>query len=780
MQIKYLSLCLLALGLSACSQHAIKSNTQTGQSLEQKAVSGLNAMYETSGYDYQGKLNIQTKSAEKAKTAQAEAKLDPMLQTQVEHYLKTQKINLDKKEKQHLYAALAKEQAKHDPYATTAGYSNKFDQLALNILSNIEFSYNGSVHYRQKLASFNLEAKYEKPTLLVHAKVPMVVDFNESKFYINYFSLMPYLVNKDSQTSFAYIDFSKYKTQINRVDFQKLADYLKQLNALYYVLAEPNKIQALALNAKDKQLGVVEKIRLNTTVEQLQLQMALYEQVNRPYFFNTVLGVNEKELAAEIAAALQTSQGSTQSAITADSEKNLSNDPIKASLRLSQLIDEHFNQLGRTTSVTQLSEDEDYTDVAADAVASATEAAALPTVKTVESQSTESLDDAQCQQAIKQPKNATVGTLTFCKQAYGLNAFASQDAEIDQLKQISQVEALSRLTPIFEPYVSEQLVDVKTFATLWAKHQPEIQQALKTNMQHIPLMIDVGLDAKGRASLVDYDLQVISKKYGTINVQADMIVQNYGKATTIDRAQLRQAKSLAEISKGSAIENMFRSLSAETDTDSTAKGETVLSLDAQLKQLAEKTYQQTHSYSKIYQALWGMQMATQNSALLKNYDAQSLQEMALVYAYWFSDEAVYNPTGKELKQIEALQKKHDLETEEQFDYVLGQAVYRMTLDAIDQGAAHQAWQKMIKQYKQPKVIFAQQYIQSFKQDYEVKQPQKLQATAEILAQAYVDSTQNRLSSKSIEKLTLEHEPFVDLELYQQTYIGLNENLKIKP
>lgn len=780
MQIKYLSLCLLALGLSACSQHAIKSNTQTGQSLEQKAVSGLNAMYETSGYDYQGKLNIQTKSAEKTKAAQAEVKLDPILQTQVEHYLKTQKINLDKKEKQHLYAALAKEQAKHDPYATTAGYSNKFDQLALNILSNIEFSYNGSVHYRQKLASFNLEAKYEKPTLLVHAKVPMVVDFNESKFYINYFSLMPYLVNKDSQTSFAYIDFSKYKTQINRVDFQKLADYLKQLNALYYVLAEPNQIQALALNAKDKQLGVVEKIRLNTTVEQLQLQMALYEQVNRPYFFNTVLGVNEKELATEIAAALQTSHGSTQSAITADSDKNLSNDPIKASLRLSQLIDEHYNQLGGTTSVTQRSEDEDYTDVAADAVASATEATALPTVKTVESQSTESLDDAQCQQAIKQPKNASVGTLTFCKQAYGLNAFASQDAEIDQLKQISQVEALSRLTPIFEPYVSEQLVDVKTFATLWAKHQPEIQQALKTNTQHIPLMIDVGLDAKGRASLVDYDLQVISKKYGTINVQADMIVQNYGKATTIDRAQLRQAKSLAEISKGSAIENMFRGLSAETDTDSTAKGETVLSLDAQLKQLAEKTYQQTHSYSKTYQALWGMQMATQNSALLKNYDAQSLQEMAMVYAYWFSDEAVYNPTGKELKQIEALQKKHDLETEEQFDYVLGQAVYRMTLDAIDQGAAHQAWQKMIKQYKQPKVIFAQQYIQSFKQDYEVKQPQKLQATAEILAQAYVDSTQNRLSSKSIEKLTLEHETFVDLELYQQTYIGLNENLKIKP
>ncbi|MCG4650763.1 hypothetical protein L0P02_12390, partial [Bifidobacterium longum] len=85
----------------------------------------------------------------------------------------------------------------------------------------------------------------EKPTLLVHAKVPMVVDFNDYKFYINYFSLMPYLVNKDSQASFAYIDFSKYKNEVNRVDFKKLANYLKQVNALSYVLAEPKGIQAL-------------------------------------------------------------------------------------------------------------------------------------------------------------------------------------------------------------------------------------------------------------------------------------------------------------------------------------------------------------------------------------------------------------------------------------------------------------------------------------------------------------------------------------------------------
>ncbi len=63
MQIRYLTLCLMALSLSACSQHVIKSNANTEHRLEQKAVTGLNAMFETSGYDYQGKLNFQANSA---------------------------------------------------------------------------------------------------------------------------------------------------------------------------------------------------------------------------------------------------------------------------------------------------------------------------------------------------------------------------------------------------------------------------------------------------------------------------------------------------------------------------------------------------------------------------------------------------------------------------------------------------------------------------------------------------------------------------------------------
>ena len=402
-------------------------------------------------------------------------------------------------------------------------------------------------------------------------------------------------------------------------------------------------------------------------------------------------------------------------------------------------------------------------------------------MQTADQDSDEYLNQQQCQELISQPQRATMGALTFCQHEYDLNAFASKEKEVDQTKLI---DALSNLSPIFEPYASDQLMDVKTFSGLWAKHQAEIQQALKANTQQIPLVMDVGLDAQGRATLVDYDIQIASKKYGTINIQADFNIQNYGQASTIDRAQLRQAKSLAEVSKGSVIENMVRGFSTatggeETETDAATTVKNRLSLNEQLKQVAEKTYQQTHSYTQTYQALWGMQMAAQNRDLLKNYNAQSLQEIAQVYAYWFADEHVYNPTGQALKQIQALQKKHDLELDQQFNHELGEAVYQIVSAVVAKDAERQAWQQLVKQYKQPKAIFAQHYMQNFKQDYDVDQPQQLKAVADILAQAYVDSTQNRLSLKSIEKLTLEQDGYIDLELYQKSYAVLKENLNPK-
>jgi len=63
MRLKYLSCCLLSLSIVGCSQHVIKSNSNTSNStntsLEQQAVTGVNAMYEYPSYDYRGNMGFQ-------------------------------------------------------------------------------------------------------------------------------------------------------------------------------------------------------------------------------------------------------------------------------------------------------------------------------------------------------------------------------------------------------------------------------------------------------------------------------------------------------------------------------------------------------------------------------------------------------------------------------------------------------------------------------------------------------------------------------------------------
>ena len=155
---------------------------------------------------------------------------------------------------------------------STASKADQFAQVMVNILNDMQFEYDGSVHYRQKVGSFNLTARYEKPTLLIQAKVPMVLDLNNYKFYINYFALMPYLVNKENQNNLAYLDFSKYQDLFKQVDYKKLVEYMKASGAVYYRLADQNNIQTLSISSTDQKAGVVEKIRLKSTVEELILQ----------------------------------------------------------------------------------------------------------------------------------------------------------------------------------------------------------------------------------------------------------------------------------------------------------------------------------------------------------------------------------------------------------------------------------------------------------------------------------------------------------------------------
>ncbi len=329
------------------------------------------------------------------------------------------------------------------------------------------------------------------------------------------------------------------------------------------------------------------------------------------------------------------------------------------------------------------------------------------------------------------------------------------------------------------------MVDAAAFAALWQKHQAEIQQIMNTTAarKKTPIQIDVALDDQGRAAKVDYALQFERENYGTIHVRNDVQISNYGNANKIDRAALRQAKSIQEVSKDSILEkwvkNLGRSLEQDTAASEQAAITATLSYTDVLKQLAEKTYQQKGSFSETYQTLFLVHMAAEQREWVKNLSPQTLQEMAEVYAYWFSDERYYDPQGAALKRIEALQAKHHLQEDVQFNNAIGRHINNLTEDAVDENKVALEWRKLKQQYKQPQQMFAQQYQKLYQaaSTWDTPDLANLKKTAQILGQTYIDHQKGKMSQSSIQSLSLEQAEMIDYEIYMDVYEDMQKYVK---
>ncbi|MFX4759252.1 hypothetical protein ABTB43_00355 [Acinetobacter baumannii] len=759
MHLKYLSLCLFSLGLTACAQHGVRSQVASA-SLEQKAIQSVNAMYEYPSYDYRGNFKITVDPSQIKQNVKAEntAKLDAELQKKVDQYLREQKVALSKAQKQTLYAAIANEQG--DLGLTSSTRSEKINTVLFNLLNDLQFSYDGSIHYRQKMGSFNLTARYEKPTLLVQAKLPMVLDLENYKFYINYFGLMPYLVNKDNQNNLAYVDFSKYKAFFKNVDKKKFIEYLKASSAVSYRLAEPQNLQRVSLTEADRKAVAVERIRLKTTVEQLLLEVDLFGQVNKKYLQKSVLGLDEEKLAETLAAEIAASDAKKG---TADKEeqKVSSDDAAAVSQQLYSLVNAH---LGNTST----SEDEEVESASSE---EASDVAVAETEQTSENEEVVALTEDQCIELKSLKKPVALGDINYC-QIYGIDVLDQSDTSIQKAQIKSRQDALKQ---IFEAYNQNQFINDEAFKALWLKHKDEIEQALPK--QRNPITIDVALDDKGRAVNMDYDVDYTPAEFKhRFNIKADMQILNYGKATSIDQQQLKQAKSVAEASKGSMLENFIKGFSeklGQSDVSEHPVGthSDVQDLDANLAVLADKTYDATHAYDKTYKAVFIAKLTAEKPSYIKYYSVQQLQEIAEVYAYWFSDEDTYNPQGKALERITALQKKHHLEQDDQFDHELGRAVDHIVLTTIQGKTGREAWQKLQKQYKQPAQLFSKQYQLEFEKQNGVSAEEKhlLSETADILGNVYVAARKKQLSEKTIQNLKPEHNEFIDYEVFREVY-----------
>ncbi|HFP7088403.1 TPA: hypothetical protein ACHKET_001857 [Acinetobacter baumannii] len=759
MHLKYLSLCLFSLGLTACAQHGVRSQVASA-SLEQKAIQSVNAMYEYPSYDYRGNFKITVDPSQIKQNVKAEntAKLDAELQKKVDQYLREQKVALSKAQKQTLYAAIANEQG--DLGLTSSARSEKINTVLFNLLNDLQFSYDGSIHYRQKMGSFNLTARYEKPTLLVQAKLPMVLDLENYKFYINYFGLMPYLVNKDNQNNLAYVDFSKYKAFFKNVDKKKFIEYLKASSAVSYRLAEPQNLQRVSLTEADRKAGAVERIRLKTTVEQLLLEVDLFGQVNEKYLQKSVLGLDEEKLAETLAAEIAASDAK-KGTPDKEEQKVSSDDAAAVSQQLYSLVNAH---LGNTST----SEDEEVESASSE---EASDVAVAETEQTSENEEVVALTEDQCIELKSLKKPVALGDINYC-QIYGIDVLDQSDTSIQKAQIKSRQDALKQ---IFEAYNQNQFINDEAFKALWLKHKDEIEQALPK--QRNPITIDVALDDKGRAVNMDYDVDYTPAEFKhRFNIKADMQILNYGKATSIDQQQLKQAKSVAEASKGSMLENFIKGFSeklGQSDVSEHPVGthSDVPDLDANLAVLADKTYDATHAYDKTYKAVFIAKLTAEKPSYIKYYSVQQLQEIAEVYAYWFSDEDTYNPQGKALERITALQKKHHLEQDDQFDHELGRAVDHIVLTTIQGKTGREAWQKLQKQYKQPGQLFSKQYQLEFEKQNGVSAEEKhlLSETADILGNVYVAARKKQLSEKTIQNLKPEHNEFIDYEIFREVY-----------
>lgn len=790
MHLKKLTLCLLGLSLSACSTHVIKSNAlNADQDAPQRAIQGFNALYEYPNFDYRGQFQVHLDRPQKDQNLKStdSKQLDPAIEKKVNQYLKDQKIKLTDIQKKELYQAIAKQDSNYISRFVGMGAD-----VVQNIVNDLQIRYDGTVNYRQKMASFNLETQYKKPNLSVEMRIPTVLDMNNYKFYTHIFSIMPYLANSQDQDKYAYYDFSKYKDDINKVNGKALIELLKQSGATSYLIAAPHQIQNLAVSSADKQAGIVEKIRLNTSVEEMFLQGQLYSTVNRQYLMNSVFGLNQSNIAKILGpssdsqasdeayeAAQEAMKAADEALAGITSSDDSANDASSAMYQLYNAVNrkshedlEEEVEAGDAAQAARAAVEDDGDDATADqdqerdSDDEAVEAAA-------DGNTTKILTEQQCEDLTKAKANPRFGDVEYCQYHYEIDVLKGEQQKESSSDTALREKNKTALVSTFNGYAKDQLVDAQQFKQLWNQHLTEIESSLPAPDKRNPLIVDLSLDNKGRAVKADYDmgldLDTLNRK---LNIKMDMQFLNYGNASKIDQNVLKQAKPFKEIFKGSIMEQAVGGISGSERSDE----QKYLSLDERLEQLAEQVFAQTGSYEKTYKAVFIAKLTAQKPELIKQYSAQDLQEIAAIYAYSYSDEEIYNPKGQALKQIQALQKKHHLEDDHQYDDELGNDVDEIVAKIWKAQQSTLEVQGLVKKYKTTEAVFAQYYMQKFEAENEIEKSQRGEfiKTAKVLAKSYVAFKNNKFNDQVVSTLNVDSTEFIDYDLFKQAYQALSD------
>lgn len=767
--------------MAACSTYPTNSHSNNAVKLDDRAVQGLNAMYNYPNYDFNGRFNVNFAAEKKAGNAEKQV-IDAKLKSQLDQYIAAQNIKLSKQEKADLYEAIAGRDS--------SGRSDRAQQFLSSFLKHTQFGYEGSIDFRERLATFDFSAKYEKQTLLVQTKVPMALDLKNHKFYINYFGVMPFMVNQENQDNYAYVDFSEYKDIVDKIDYKNLVTYLQENTAVPYLLANPEKLQRQSLSAADKSQGVVEKIRLKSSLEEFMLQQNFFEAANRGYVKHSVIDFekvfNEKlEKMTEEASKYDEDKYSTYGMGAEEAEA------YKASTKLYRLVNEKLHDRSDESEALEAEEAHVPADYAEDDVAAASAAATdsaadaaaadVAAARAAEDDREEGLSEEQCEALRDGKQRFSMGDVTYCQEEHYVYLLPSTDEDIEHPFKLIMSDKYEDLVKKFEASGSEKLITAAEFKQLWADNSTEIKALLATQKPN-DFVVDVGLDEKGRAVKVDYDVDMYVQGMGTFKLNSDNHILNYGQAKKISRSQFKNAKSIEEVTKDSPFEYMIGSLTRALGNKGSAEaasGQSVKSFDRQLEELAARIYDSTGSYSKVYEAVFLMMLSHEKPQIVQYYTPRELSEIARVYAYSYADQDIYDPQGKELAELEKLEVKHKLERRDQFADRIGSEAYDVTTEAMEKRKDRQAWNKFVAQYKQPKTVFAQYYMQQFieGEDLNTKQKAQLKRVSEILAQTYLDARKDQLTAKSIVNITEDDEEFIDYSLYSEVYEKVASHFK---
>ena len=732
MKPRYLVCCLFALGLSGCGQHFVKPTDAA--SLEQRSVTAVHSLYHTSGFDYHGQMVFAIPPSEKAKKS-GKTVSDVELNQHLKNYMVQQGITLNRSESVTWEKALQQAQ-------TTEGYANwrqRGSEIATNFLQDLTVSYDGGMDFRQKIVALNLTARYDTNGLLVQAKYPMIVDFKETKLYSDYFSLLPFLVSPEYRGQLSYIDFSQYRAQIEKVDLAALVNYLKETSSLPYLLASSGQLQRIALSNAETKAGAVEKIRLNSSVEEMTAQMLAYTRVNQDYLSQKVFQLTDKAPVADKTETQDFKQ------MTPEQQATWATDRLKE----------------MTATEAELSE----AAQAGEAAAQAAEKSAQ-TEDQAEAVHDEGLTKQQCQ-AYSAKSNIPLGIYVYCADEYQINLFTPSSASSADFE--SSVTQFVQLSTLFTPDNAQHLITVEQFKSLWQQKHEEIEKILPAQVQRRPLVIDLTLDKQGRLMETHYDLALLKKNADQqpIHILAKTQYKNYGHPQAIHRAAMRQAKPLGDVRQDSIFKGLMDKIEQKTNKQD---------FNTQVQQFAEQRYVRTQSYVKTYQLVYGLLFARDYPQAVKKYTAQDIQNLATLMAYrsLADEDSTTNLTRQEQRQLQQLEQQYQVGRSQ----LLQRETREIVLKAQSNGQQQRQWQQIQQHYPSSAQRFSKWYEAQYLFENTGEKPnQHLKRIAERLGQFYEASRLQTMSPILFAGLTDEDYEYLDYTLFKSVYMKVLETSK---